>query len=230
MVGEQLADRPRRERACPFVVSTAPMNIGIIGSGHIGGTMARLLVNAGHEVAIGNSRGPQSLEELVRELGPRARAATVEEAAAFGEAVLLAIPLKEYTSIPAEALRGKIAIDAMNYYPDRDGHYAQLDSGETTSSEMVAAHLAGARLVKAFNTIWFEHLKRQGDTSAPSGSRRAIFLAGDDAGAKRTVTEIIESLGFGAVDRGPLANGRNQQPGTAVYNQDVTVADAARLG
>src|SRR5436190_21594600 len=100
------------------------MNIGIIGAGKIGGTTARLFGDAGHSVAISSSRGPETLRDLVAELGPNARAATAEEAARFGEVVLLAIPLKDYTTLPAESLRGKIVIDAMNYYPNRDGQIA----------------------------------------------------------------------------------------------------------
>ena len=202
------------------------MKIGIIGAGHIGGTAARLFIDAGHEVAISNSRGPETLRELVAELGPNARAATPAEAASFGEVVLLAIPLKDYMTLPAAELRGKIAIDAMNYYPNRDGHYAQLDSGEMASSEMVATHLAGARVVKAFNTIWFEHLRRQGKKDAPVEQRRAIFVSGDDAEAKGAVARLIEEIGFGAYDLGSLRNSKEQQPDAAVYNRDVTVAEA----
>src|SRR3954470_25038757 len=154
------------------------MKIGIIGAGHIGGTTARLFVDAGHEVAISNSRGPETLRDLVAALGPNARAATPEEAARFGDVVLLAIPLKDYTTLPAEELRGKIVIDAMNYYPNRDGNIAALDSGESTSSQMVAGYLPGARVVKAFNTIWFEHLKTKGNKRAPIDQRRAIFISG----------------------------------------------------
>ena len=124
------------------------MKIGIIGAGHIGGTTARLFIDAGHEVAISNSRGPETLRDLIANLGPRARATTPEEAARFGELVLVAIPLKDYTSLPAADLRGKVVVDAMNYYPNRDGHFTQLDAGNTTSSELLAAHLPGARVVK----------------------------------------------------------------------------------
>src|SRR5947207_704896 len=138
------------------------MKIGIIGAGHIGGTAARLFVDAGHDVVISNSRGPETLRDLIAQLGPKARAATAEEAARSGEVVLIAIPLKDYTTLPAAELRGKVLVDAMNYYPERDGHIAPLDSGESTSSELVAARLPGARVVKAFNTIWFEHLKTKG--------------------------------------------------------------------
>jgi predicted dinucleotide-binding enzyme len=205
------------------------MKIGIIGAGYIGGTTARLFIDAGHEVAISNSRGPETLRDLVAELGPKAHAATPAEAATFGEIVLLAIPLKDYTTLPAAELRGKIVIDALNYYPDRDGHYAQLDTAQSTSSEMVAAHLPGARLVKAFNTIWFEHLKTQGKKDAPIDERRVIFVSGDDAEAKGTVAKLIEEIGFGPYDLGSLAESGQQQPGTDVYNRDVTVAEARTI-
>lgn len=202
------------------------MKIGIIGAGHIGGTTARLFVDAGHEVAISNSRGPETLRALVAGLGPNARAATPEEAARFGEVVLLAIPFKDYTTLPADDLRGKIVIDAMNYYPNRDGHYAELDTGESASSELLARHLGGARVVKAFNTIWFEHLRTKGNQSAPVEQRRAVFVSGDDADAKRIVSQLIEEIGFGPYDLGTLHESLEQQPDSAVYNKDVTVAEA----
>jgi Predicted dinucleotide-binding enzymes len=203
------------------------MNIGIIGAGHIGGTAARLFVEAGHQVALANSRGPETLRELIAGLGPNARAMTAEEAARFGDVVLIAIPLKDYPTLPG--LGGKIAIDAMNYYPNRDGRIAVLDSGEKTSSELVAEHLKGARVVKAFNTIWFEHLKTQGKKDAPVEQRRAIFVAGDDAEAKGVVTKLIEEIGFGAVDMGTLRESAAQQPGAPIYNKDVTVAKGREL-
>jgi predicted dinucleotide-binding enzyme len=205
------------------------MNIGIIGAGHIGSTAARLFIDAGHNVAISNSRGPETLRNLIAELGPNARAATPAEAARFGEMVLLAIPLKDYTTLPADDLRGRIVIDAMNYYPNRDCNIAALDSGETTSSAMVAAHLPGARVVKAFNTIWFEHLKTKGNKSAPIDQRRAIFISGDDADAKAAVSRLIEEIGFGPFDMGSLATSHRQQPDSAVYNKDVTVAQAREM-
>jgi len=117
----------------------------------------------------------------------------------------------------------------MNYYPSRDGHYPRLDSGETASSEIVAAHLPGARIVKAFNTIWSEHLKTKGSKAAPLDQRRVIFVSGDDAEAKRIVSKLIEDIGFGGYDLGSLHDSRNQQPDTAVYNKDVTVAEAREM-
>lgn len=205
------------------------MNIGIIGAGHIGATAAHLFIDGGYFIAISNSRGPETLRDLVAKLGPNARATTPAEAAQFGEVVLLAIPLKDYKTLPAEELRGKIVIDAMNYYPGRDGQIASLDSGEQASSELVAAHLAGTRVVKAFNTIWFEHLKTKGNKSAPVDERRVIPISGDDAEAKRVVAKLIEDIGFGAYDMGSLKRSGEQQPDAPIYNKDVTVAEARRI-
>jgi len=203
------------------------MNIGIIGSGSIGATVARLFTRTGHEVALSNSRGPDTLAETVRGLGPRARAMTVEDAARFGEVVLVAIPFGRFASLPAGAFAGKIVVDANNYYPQRDGQVPELDAGRTTSSEMLAAHLPSARVVKAFNTIYFEHLAGQGDPALPMEERRALFVAGDDPEAKRVVEGLIEEIGFGTLDTGGLAEGgRRQQPGTPVYNREMTVRQA----
>ena len=127
------------------------MNIGIIGAGNIGANAARLFAGAGHEIAISNSREPESLTALVEEMGTNARAATVEDAASFGDVVLVAIPFWRYGSLPAGPLSGKIVVDAMNYYEGRDG---QIDFGDLTSSEMVARRLPDARVVKAFNTMY----------------------------------------------------------------------------
>jgi predicted dinucleotide-binding enzyme len=206
------------------------MKIGIIGAGNIGATAAKLFVEAGHEVAIANSRGAETLQDLVAELGERAQAVSTEEAAKFGEVVLVSIPFGKYKELPAEALKGKIVIDSNNYYPDRDGNYEELDENKTTSSEMLAAHLVGARVVKAFNTIWFEHLKTQGDKDLPVAERRAIFIAGDDGEAKKTVAKLIEDIGFAAVDTGDLRDGgAAQQPETAIYNRNLTAHEAEAI-
>jgi predicted dinucleotide-binding enzyme len=203
------------------------MKIGIVGSGNIGANAARLFVKAGHEVALSNSRGGKGLEALVTELGDKAKATTIDEATRFGEIVLVAIPFGKFKTLPADGFKGKVVIDAGNYYPDRDGQFAELDKDETTSSELLASHLKGARLVKGFNTIWFEHLASQGDTSRPLEERRAIFIAGDDSEAKEIVARLVEELGFAAVDTGFLhEGGRSQQPGTAVYNKELTAKEA----
>jgi predicted dinucleotide-binding enzyme len=206
------------------------MKIGIIGSGNIGATLARLFIRAGHEVALSNSRSGEGLESLVAELGSNALATTIEEAARFGEVLLVAIPFGKFRTLPAEAFYGKVVIDAGNYYPQRDGQFIELDSGQTTSSEMMSAHLKGARLVKGFNTIYYVHLAEQGDVNLPLEDRRVIFIAGDDTGAKEMVARLIEEIGFAAVDTGFLhEGGSRQQPGTAVYNKELTGKDAAAL-
>lgn len=206
------------------------MKIGIIGAGHIGGTAAKLLVAAGHEIAIANSRGPETLTDLVNELGANTKAVTVAEAARFGDVVLVSIPLGRYKKLPPEAFDGKIVIDSNNYYPDRDGQIAELDGGQATSSELLAEHLKGARIVKGFNTIWSEHLKTQGDKNLPLADRRAIFIAGDDAEAKEIVAKLIEEIGFAAVDTGSLSDGgASQQPDTAIYNRNLTASEAAAI-
>jgi predicted dinucleotide-binding enzyme len=206
------------------------MKIGVIGSGNIGATAARLFARAGHEVAISNSRGGDGLEALIAELGGHARATGIEEAARFGDVVLIAVPFGKYETLPAEAFEGKVVVDANNYYPNRDGNFPALDSGETTSSELLASHLKGARLVKGFNTIWFEHLAKQGDASLPVEERRAIFIAGDDEEAKQIVSRLVEEIGFAAVDTGTLGEGgRRQQVGTAVYNKELNAREALRV-
>ncbi|MFS8086958.1 MAG: NADPH-dependent F420 reductase, partial [Acidobacteriota bacterium] len=126
--------------------------------------------------------------------------------------------------------KGMVVIDAGNYYPDRDGKFVELDTDEATSSELISSQLKEARLVKGFNTIWFEHLATQGDTNRPLEERRAIFIAGDDSQAKEIVARLIEEIGFAAVDTGFLREGgRSQQPGTALYNKELTAKEVAAL-
>jgi predicted dinucleotide-binding enzyme len=189
---------------------------GFIGSGNIGSTVARLAVAAGHDVVLSNSRGPDTLTELVSDLGEHARAATAAQAAAAGDVVVVTIPLKNYRDVPAEALAGKIVIDTMNYYPERDGQIAELDSQTTTSSELLQAHLPASRVIKGFNNIFFQHLRELPRPTA-SADRSALAIAGDDAEAKRTVTGLLDELGYDTVDLGPLAEGWRTQPGTPAY-------------
>ncbi len=206
------------------------MKIGIIGAGNIGANAAKLFIKAGHDIAIANSRGAETLKDLVAELGENARAVSIEEATKFGEIVFVSIPFGKYKQLPAKAFDGVIVVDSNNYYPDRDGSFAELDENKTTSSEMLAEHLRGARIVKGFNTIWFEHLKTQGDTNTPIEERRAIFIAGDDAEAKKTIAQLIEEIGFAAVDTGDLRDGgAAQQPDTAIYNRNLTASEAQAI-
>jgi 8-hydroxy-5-deazaflavin:NADPH oxidoreductase len=170
---------------------------------------------------------PSKIYSSISTLGNKAKAVTVEEAAKFGDVVLISIPFGKYKSLPANGFKGKIVIDSNNYYPSRDGNFPELDQGKTTSSELLAEHLRGARIVKAFNTIWFEHLKSKGNTSLPIEDRRAIFFAGDDAEANHVVSKLIEEIGFAAVDTGSLhEGGKAQQPGTPIYNKELTATQA----
>ena len=202
------------------------MNIGVIGSGNIGATAARLFAGAGHEVAISNSRGPETLGGLVAEIGPGVRAATVDEAAEFGEVVMEAIPFNRYGELPAGKLEGKIFITASNYYPDRDG---EINHGGLASSELVQRHLPGARVVKAFNTIYFRRLAENGRPDAPPEEREVIFVSGDDEEAKNVVSGLIEEIGFVPVDAGTLAESRRQEPGSPVYNVPMRPAEAREM-
>jgi predicted dinucleotide-binding enzyme len=204
------------------------MRIGIIGAGHIGGTLAKLLAHSGHEVAVSNSRGPASLASLIASLGPEAHAETSEGAVRFGEVVVLAIPWRKKDQLPrGDLFTSKIVIDAMNPY----NSFGQVtDLGERTSSEEVAKQMPKARLVKAFNTIFWRHLDTGSRPKAPMGDRQAIFIAGDDREAKGVVGKLIEDIGFAPIDTGPLREGgRRQQPGTRVYGQPLTAREAREL-
>ncbi|WBB54236.1 NADPH-dependent F420 reductase [Verrucosispora sp. WMMD573] len=190
--------------------------VGLIGSGHIGGTVARLAVNAGYDVVLSNSRGPETLTDLVDELGPQASAGTVEAAARAGDLVVVTIPLKSYRSVPAEPLAGKVVVDTNNYYPQRDGQIPELDEGSVTSSELLQRHLPQSRVVKAFNNIFFRYLltlARPGDAA----DRSALPIAGDDPEAKATVTDFLDRIGYDTVDAGTLADSWRFQPDTPAY-------------
>ncbi|XVV14208.1 NADPH-dependent F420 reductase [Actinoplanes sp. CA-131856] len=190
--------------------------IGFIGSGYIGGTVARLAVAAGYDVVVSNSRGPETLKDLVDELGPKARAATATEAAAAGDIVVVSVPFKAYTKLPVAELTGKVVLDTNNYYPQRDGNVEALDTKQTTSASLEQAHLTGATLVKVFNNINFKHLA---SLARPAGSpeRSALPIAGDDEAAKKTTTEFLNAIGYDAVDTGSLSESWRQEPGQPVY-------------
>ena len=204
------------------------MKIAILGSGRIGAVAARLFVAAGHDVAIANSRGPESLRELVQELGPHAHAMTITDAARFGEVVLLAVPWHLEAALPpAEVLRNKIVMDAMNPYNPAGGFF---DLGGSTSSEIVLQRLPGARLVKAFNTIYYEHLAKRGRKDLPLEARHAIYIAGDDPEAKEIVAGLIRDIGFAPVDTGSLREGgRMQEPDSPIYNETYTSREAHEI-
>jgi predicted dinucleotide-binding enzyme len=179
--------------------------IGIIGAGHIGRSFSKAAISAGHTVVISNSRGPDSLGSLVEELGVGARAATAEEAAAIGDFALVAIPLPATEGVPVEPLAGKIVLDSCNYFPERLGHVAAIDRGETTVPELLQWHLPSSKVARAFNHLDAAAISTDG-MPADSPNRRALGFAADDAGAKRLVSNLYESFGFDAVEVGGLAD------------------------
>jgi len=192
------------------------MTIGLIGAGHIGSQVARLAVTAGHDVVLSNSRGPETLAGLLKELGPQARAGTTEDAAKAGDLVVVTVPLKNYREVPVAPLAGKVVIDTNNYYPQRDGHIPELDDESTTTAELLQEHLPTSKVVKAFNHIQAAHLTTDG-LPAGSPNRRALVIAGDDAQAKATVTTLLDQFGFDVVDAGPLREGWRIQRDTPGY-------------
>lgn len=190
------------------------MQIGIIGAGFIGRGLATRAIRNGHEVMLSNSRGPQSLRSTVAAL--RCKSGTPGEAARFGEVVILALPLHSYEAIPVAPLAGKVVIDAINYYPERDGPIEELDQARITTSELIARHLPRSKVVKAFNAIMANDLEKDARPSGTAG-RRALPMAGDDLEAKGIVATLIDQFGFDAVDAGPLSEGWRFERARPVY-------------
>jgi hypothetical protein len=196
------------------------MQIGILGSGNIGASAAGVFARAGHHVRIANSRGPESLGSLVAEIGPNAEAATAQDAVDASDLVLIAVPWtkREEALGEIEGWDEKIVVDAMNPYTE---DFEIEDLGSKTATEFTRALVPGARIVKAFNTLFYKRLASEGK---PKGApdRLAIPVASDDPAAKRVVMDLIEEIGFDAVDNGGLVEGgRKQQPGSPIYNQPL---------
>jgi 8-hydroxy-5-deazaflavin:NADPH oxidoreductase len=201
------------------------MKIGIIGAGFIGGTLARQLTALGHEVAIANSRGPETLRDLAAETG--ARAVTATEAARGGEIVVVTIPQQAVANLPGDLFAGVpeevVVVDTGNYYPSRDGRIDAIEEGQTDSG-WVAEQL-GRPVVKAFNSIYWNSLRDKGQPAGTPG-RVALSVAGDSAAAREKVLHLVDELGFDPVDAGTLEDSWRQQPGTPCYCADL---DAPRL-
>jgi predicted dinucleotide-binding enzyme len=204
------------------------MKIGIIGAGRVGSTLARHFVRIGHDVVISNSSGPKTLSGLVEEIGGTLRAVTVEQAATFGQVVVVCIPYGRYEELPKDALKDKVVIDTCNYYAQRDGHDPELDDDRTTSSEKIRAH-TNANVVKAFNAIHWENLRDRGRPKGDPG-RLAIPLSGTDTEAKGVVAGLIRDIGFDPVDAGDIGRGgRTHQPGGRLYGAELTAQEANDL-
>lgn len=195
------------------------MRIGIIGAGHIGGTLTRRLRALGHDVVVANSRGPDTLADLAAETG--ARAATVAEAVRGREVVIVTVPERHIPDLPRDLFAdagGAVVVDTGNYYPQqRDGRIDAIEAG-TPESVWVAEQL-GRPVVKTFNNIYAQHLMERGRPAGTPG-RVALPVAGDDPAAKAVVLQLVDALGFDGVDAGPLAESWRQQPDTPVYGTD----------
>ena len=178
--------------------------VGIIGAGHIGSALARGLVERGYEVVISNSRGPETLADLVADLGEKATAATATEAAASGDVVVVTVPLKAIADVPVEPLAGKIVLDTNNYYWERDGRIPELDEGKTTTTGLLQRHLPESKVAKAFNHLLASDILTTG-TPAGTEDRRALATASDDPDAAAYVTALYDEFGFDTVDIGSVA-------------------------
>lgn len=204
------------------------MNIGIIGAGAIGGTLARRLSSLGHQVFIANSRGPDTLNALAAETG--AIAVSVREAAEKGDLVIITIPEYRVRELPKSLFDGTarevIVVDTGNYYPQqRDGYIGAIEFG-LTESQWVERHI-GRPVIKAFNNIYWKHLLENGKPKGAAG-RIALPVSGDDPHAKSTVLNLVEELGFDGVDAGTLASSWRQQPGSPIYGTNLDVTGARR--
>ena len=205
--------------------------VGIIGAGHIGSAVARGLVARGYDVVIANSRGPETLADLIEELGPNAKAATATDAAAAADWALVTVPLKAYQDVPVEELAGKIVLDTDNYYWERDGHIAVLDDKQATTSGLLQEHLPTSKVAKAFNHIMAAQINTDG---APAGTpgRRALATSSDFPEATEFVTALYDEFGFDTVDVGPLSESwrvERDQPAYVVrQDRDELTANLAR--
>jgi predicted dinucleotide-binding enzyme len=202
--------------------------IGLIGAGHIGSQIARQAVAHGYDVVVSNSRGPETLADLVAELGDKARAAGSTEAAEAADIAVVTIPFNAIDAVPVQPLAGKTVIDTNNYYWERDGHVAELDDLSETSSQKLQEHLPDSHVVKAFNHIYASDITDQAlDAGAPD--RRALAIFGDDDAAKQTVADFIDTIGFDVVDGGALSESWRIQRDTPAYGPRMT-ADELRSG
>ncbi|GAA5202767.1 NADPH-dependent F420 reductase [Microbacterium jejuense] len=205
--------------------------IGIIGAGHIGSALARAFSELGYDVVIANSRGPETLTDVVAGLGPKVTAASAADAAAAADIAVVTVPLKALKDVPVEPLAGKFVIDTNNYYFERDGHIEALDRGETTTSQLVQDHLPTSKVVKGFNQILASDINTTG-LPAGTADRRALGTASDHDDAVELITGIYDALGYDTVSAGPLSESWRLERDRPAYvtrqNADELRANLAR--
>jgi predicted dinucleotide-binding enzyme len=190
--------------------------IGIIGAGEVGSQIARAAIANGYDVVIANSRGPETLQDLIDELGPSARAATAAGAAAAGDFAVVAVPLKVVNDMPAQELAGKIVLDTNNYMVWRDGHIPVIDSGEKTVHELRQEHLPRSKVVKAFTHIQAPRITTAGKSAGTPG-RLALSASSDFPEAVELVTRLYDQFGFDTADNSPLSESWRSGPGQPAW-------------
>ena len=202
--------------------------IGIFGAGKVGTALARLLVDAGYDVALTGSPRQTALDLLVSVVAPGARVSTPAELVERSDVIIVAVPFGKSGTVPWEAFDGKVVVDATNYWPPVDGHIAEIDADERSTSEIHAALNPRARVVKSLNHLGYHDME---DDAMPAGSplRRALAVVGDDEGAREVVARLIDDLGFDPVDGGGLANGRALEPGHPAFGREHSASELAAL-
>ncbi len=202
--------------------------VGIFGAGKVGTALARLLVGSGYDVFISGSPRQTALDLLVSIVAPGAKVATPEELVAASDVIIVAVPFGKAATVPWESFDDRIVVDAMNYWPPVDGHIAAVDADERSTSEINAARNPRARVVKSFNHVGYHEME---DDSMDAGSplRRAMAVVGDDPEARAVVAQLIDDIGFDAVDGGPLANGRALEPGHPAFGRELSATELTRL-